>query len=130
MKRIKSTVTYTVPSWNYCNSDNLVRGEVTKDKCRFCARVRGGHHCLLYDEALYGDGETICKTAKCKRATVGLGAEIVTDNVAPQQPTINPKDIIKQTIELYTKTVNDLTKDGYPRQLAENLAKQHLLGGK
>ena len=132
MKRLKSTVVYTVPSWNFCNSDNLLDGEITKDTCRFCVRSGGGHSCMLYGDALYTNGEFIKKTTACKRATAGFKAVILADNVQEPKkaPDMDPREIIKQTIELYTKTVNDLLKDGYPRQLAESLAKQHILGGK
>ena len=48
-------------------------------------------------------------------------------DVPPPAPTVSPKDIIKQTIDLYSKTINDLLGQGYPRNLAEQVAKQYLL---
>ena len=44
-------------------------------------------------------------------------------------PTIPPKDLMKQTIELYSKTVSDLVAQGYPRPMAEQAAKKYILGG-
>lgn len=132
MKRLKSTVTYNVPSWNYCNSDNLVGGDLTKEKCRFCVKDHNGYECLLHGASLTVRDEFICKADTCKRATAGDRATVISDNVAPQPqlPTVQPKELIKQTIELYITTMNGLLNDGYPRPLAENLAKQFILGGR
>lgn len=130
MKRIKSNVTYLVPSWNYCNSDNLVGGDITKEKCRFCVKDGNGYECLLHGASLTTQGEYIYKTNTCKRATCGDRATIVSEHVEPQRPAVQPKELMKQTIELYVSTMNGLLNDGYPRPLAENLAKQFILGGK
>lgn len=127
MKKIKSTVNYTVPNWNFCNNDNLlIGGDMQNDTCRFCIKTRAGHRCVLYDQPLKTDGEFIYKVRDCCRATAGFASSI---DEAPQAPAIQPKELIKQTIELYTKTVNDLMKQGYPQPIAETAAKKHLLGG-
>ena len=127
MKRIQSTVTYTVPNWNYCNSDNLINGgELSKHTCRFCVKTKAGHECLLYNESLSVNDGFISKVRACCKATAGYQSNIVTD-AAPQGPTIPPKQLMKSTIDLYAKTVNDLLAQGYPRNLAEQVAKQYLL---
>lgn len=122
MKKLQSTVTYTVPNWNFCNSDNLINGgELSKNVCRFC--VKG--HCLLYDEPLSISGQFISKVRACCEATAGRQSTI---DEAPPGPTIQPKMLMKQTIELYTKTVNDLIAQGYPKQIADATAKRYVLG--
>lgn len=35
---------------------------------------------------------------------------------------------MKQTIDLYVKTVEELVNQGYPRQIANTAAKKHVLG--
>lgn len=128
MRRIKSTVSYKVPSWNFCNSDNLtVTGDLTSQTCKFCIKDKAGHRCLLYDEQLNTKGELIHKVKACCKATAGF--ESVIDE-APPAPTIPPKDLMKQTIELYSKTMNDLIAQGYPRPMAEQAAKKYILEGK
>lgn len=127
MKRIKSTVSYTVPSWNFCNSDNLTfSNEMTDKVCRFCVKDKAGAHCMLYDKPLAIKDGLIYKVRECCKATAGF--ESVIDE-APPAPTIPPKDIMKQTIELYSKTMNDLIAQGYPRPMAELAAKKYILGG-
>lgn len=128
MRQIKSTVSYKVPSWNFCNSDNLsVHGDLTSQTCRFCIKDKTGHRCLLYDEMLNTKGEFIQKVRECCKATAGF--ESVVDEVPPG-PTIPPRDLMKQTIELYSKTMNELIGQGYPRAMAEQAAKKYILEGK
>lgn len=95
------------------------------DTCRFCVKTKAGHRCLLYDKPLKTDGEFIDKVRECCKATAGFASNI---SEAPPGPTIQPKELMKQTIELYSKTVNDLLTQGYPRAMAETVAKKYLLG--
>ena len=127
MKYIKSTVNYRVPNWNFCNVDRLdIDATPSKQVCQFCIKERSGHRCALYNQQLMSDGVQIKKLDKCCRATAGY--ESVIESV--EAPTIQPKDLMKATIELYNKTVNDLLNQGYPRQIAEQVAKTHVLGGR
>ena len=124
MKKLKVNVTYHVPSWNFCNSDNLINGgELTKNTCRFCVKSKEGHKCLLYDEHLSVKGRLISKVRKCCIATAANAGEVVP---APE-PTIQPKELMEQTIKIYTQYVDDLIKQGYPRQMAERAAKKFIL---
>ena len=126
MKKIKSQVTYTVPNWNFCNSDNLLPGgRLQKDNCRFCIKTKSGHRCVLYDQPLKSDGEFIDKVRECCKATAGFASAI--SEPAPV-PTVDPRELMKQTLDLYSKTVNELLAQRYPRAIAEQIAKQHLLG--
>jgi hypothetical protein len=128
MKKITSTVSYIVPNWNFCNIDKFdFDTTVPKETCGFCVKTRGGYRCALHDESLSVNDGLISKTRQCCRATAGFG---VTVDAVPQTPTVSPKEIIKQTIELYSSTVNELVKQGYPQSMAESIAKKHLTGGK
>lgn len=82
---------------------------------------------MLYGESLKTKGELIYKVRECCKATAGF--ESVVDEPAPT-PAIPPKDLMKQTIELYSKTMNDLIAQGYPRPMAELAAKKYILEGK
>lgn len=127
MKRIHSTVHYDVPSWNFCNSDNLsVDSELTGSTCKFCQGSKNGYSCLLYNELLDTNGRLIKKLPECCKATAGFASVIDTP---PPAPTIQPKELMKQTIDLYNKTVNELMAQGYPKAIAETAAKKHILGG-
>lgn len=96
-----------------------------KDVCRFCIKTKAGYRCLLYDQPLKSDGEFIDKVRDCCKATAGFASRI---EEAPPVPTVEPHELMKQTIELYSKTVNELLNQKYPRAIAEQVAKQHLLG--
>lgn len=82
---------------------------------------------MLYDESLMADHGQVCKTKQCCRATAGFESVI---EEPLQGPTIPPRDLMKQTIELYSKTVNDLIAQGYPRSMAETAAKKFILDAK
>lgn len=127
MKTIKSTVAYKVPNWNYCNVDRLdIDATPSKQVCQFCIKTKDGHRCALYNQPLMSDGTQIGKLTQCCRATAGFASVIE----PVEAPTVPPKDLMKQTIELYSKTVNDLLNQGYPRQMAEAAAKKYILNDK
>lgn len=126
MKKIKSTVTYKVPHWNFCNEDAFDYGATAvKVTCRFCVKDKSGHHCLLYDKQLSVGNGLIKKLPACVDATAGFASVIEPAEV----PTIDPKDLMKQTINMYEKTVKDLMNQGYPQPIAAATAKKHILGG-
>ena len=128
MKTIKSTVTYKVPHWNYCNVDRFdIDAAPSKQLCRFCQKTKEGYRCMLYDQSLLADHGEVHKARECCRATAGFESVI---EESPEVPTIPPKDLMKQTIELYSKTVNDLLNQGYPRSMAETAAKKYILDSK
>ena len=79
---------------------------------------------MLYGESLYADDSLIQKTRQCKLACIGIAQEVA--EPAPG-PTIPPKELMKHTIELYSKTVKDLQSQGYPQSMAEQVAKKHVL---
>ena len=81
---------------------------------------------MLYDQELTTKGELINKVRECCRATAGFASVI---DEPPPAPTIQPKDLMKQTIDLYEKTLMELINQGYPRSIATTVAKQHILGG-
>ena len=126
MKTIKSLVTYRVPHWPFCNVDKFdFDATPSKQVCQFCVKSKTGHHCMLYDKPLLSDGIQIQKFPQCVKATAGFESVIE----PPEVPTIQPKELMKQTIDIYNKTVNDLLAQGYPRPIAEQVAKKHILGG-
>lgn len=127
MRKITSTVTYTAPNWNFCNSDNLVAGEVTTQKCRFCQKTRDGYKCLLYDRELSSKGKFVDKTRECCMAAAGY--ESVITEPAPA-PSIDPQSLMKQAVDLYAKTYADLLNQGYPDKIADQVAREYVLGNK
>lgn len=72
------------------------------------------------------NGTKIQKLPRCCKATAGYESVI---EPAAAAPTIPPSVLMEQTIAMYCQTVNDLINKGYPRQMAEVAARQHVLGG-
>lgn len=81
--------------------------------------------CLLYDQSLSVRDGLISKVRDCCKATAGFESNIAP---APQGPTVDPKELMKHTIQLYTKTVDDLIKQGYPSPMASTVARKYVLG--
>lgn len=130
MKFIESKVTYNVPHWNYCNVDKFdIDGTPSKRVCQFCIKTKQGHVCALYNEDLSVQGNKIAKVRACCKATAGFESVIAPKAEEPTVPTIPPKDLMKQTIELYEKTTKDLVAQGYPQAMAAAAAKKYILGG-
>ena len=126
MQRIKSEISYKVPSWNFCNLDtySILSGKVSKETCRFCIKKNGAFRCMLHDEPLNYDGTFIEKTKGCKVASVGVAIEILD----PEPVHADPKQLMRMTIDEYNKQVNGLVATGYPHNIATKLAKQYVLG--
>ena len=82
---------------------------------------------MLHNESLSTSDGLIQKARKCCEATSGFLVTIGPDRHETPLPTIQPKDLIKQTLDMYTKTVNKLVEQGYPRSMAETAARQYIL---
>lgn len=125
MRKVKLDLKIIVPSWNFCNEDKFTaNGMESKTKCRFCVSTKKGSYCTLYDEMLASDGTFTHKTAGCIRATAGFGVEVDDTLVA-----VDPKLIVRETVKTYNKTLSDLLKSGYPRNIAEQVAMEYVIGG-
>lgn len=83
---------------------------------------------MLYNESLSVTDGLINKTRACCKATAGIDARIDADRIEPPGPTVPPKELMKQTIALYDKTLNTLLNQGYPRPIAEKAARKYILG--
>lgn len=126
MKKVKSELNYRIPSWGFCNIDTgvSITGKPSKELCRFCVKKKGVHTCLLHNDALHYDGTFVEKTEGCLMATVGVEIEILD----PDVPKVDPKELIRMTIDTYAKQVDSLTAQGYPYPMAVQLSKKYMLG--
>lgn len=123
MKRVKTTVGYKVPSWEFCNCSRL--GKPTKDTCRFCVKHGKGYVCVLHNMPLdMIEGILVKKDMACVRATAGFTSE-VEDDIQ-----IDPKAVMKLTLQEYRKAYKQLIAQGYPDAMADKLAQQMIMGGK
>ena len=122
MKRVRVSVSYAVPDWNFCDFEN---GQL----CSSCDKTKNGYACRSYAENLSSCNGMIDKARKCREVTAGFDAEVTVEAPPAPAPTIDPKVVMSETIKIYTKALNELLTQGYPRQLAEKLAKQSVLGG-
>ena len=127
MRKVKVNLQHRVPSWNMCNYDgHTADNRFSKETCRFCIKTKQGHRCLLYEEQLRSDATFVYKTADCITATAGYAMTV--DEPVPEGPIVDPKRLIRETIKVYNKTYNNLLKQGYPRQIAEQVATEYMLG--
>lgn len=133
LKQIKQTITYNVPNWDYCNLMNPVTGGVQATKCRFCVNSKKqGYTCVLYNTPLgTEDVNAVRKAPQCRQATNGSLVSITATTSAPtgNAHSVEPKKLIKLTIDTYNKEKQRLISQGYPAVIAESLAKDYLLGG-
>lgn len=127
MKLIKTTITYKVPSWEYCNHEKMFKP--SKDTCRFCVPTGKNYTCALHNMPLSTvDNLLIEKTHQCIRATAGFSGPV--EDVVPEPHfSIDPSLIMKVAINGYTKVYKDLVSQGYPAALAEEAAKKYMLEG-
>ena len=124
MRKINVDLQCSVPSWHFCNLDGFTAdGRYSKETCRFCISTKQGHRCLLYDTSLTVDSHFVHKTAECIEAAASGKA------TAHDASAVSPKLIANEAIKEYTKLVASLTKQGYPRSLAEKIAIQDITGG-
>lgn len=124
MKRVKTTITYKVPDWQYCNHSCC--GKPTKDKCRFCVKYGKSHVCVLHNMPLdLFDGVLIKKTEDCIRATCGFKSEVKDEDIIQA----DPKTVMKLTLQEYRKAYNKFIKQGYPDAIADKMAQQLTMGG-
>lgn len=126
LKQITTSITYRVPDWNYCN----LTADPAK-RCRFCVKDRSGYRCALYNMPL-GTEETVyvTKTQDCRRATAGFKSVVKDVEERPNEPVIKPKQVMKATLDDFTKMRNKLMDQGYPLSLAEKFAREYVIGGK
>lgn len=123
MKKVKTTVNYKVPEWGFCNCSKL--GKPTKDMCRFCVKSKGKYVCVLHNIPLdTHDGVLIKKDNECLRATAGFPSEVEDNDVQ-----VDPKTVMKMTMQEYRKAYNKFVSQGYPDAMADRLAQQLILGG-
>lgn len=122
MKRVKTTVNYKVPDWEFCNCSRL--GKPTKDMCRFCVKHGKGYVCVLHNMPLdMVEGILVKKDMACVRATASFTSE-VEDDIQ-----VDPKTVMKLTLQEYRKAYKQLIAQGYPDAIADKLAQQMTMGG-
>ncbi len=122
MKKVKTTVTYKVPDWEFCNCSRL--GKPTKDMCRFCVKHGKGYVCVLHNMLLdVVEGILVKKDMACIKATAGFPSE-VEDTIQ-----VDPKTVMKLTLQEYRKAYKQLIAQGYPDAMADKLAQQITMGG-
>lgn len=124
MRKVKQTLTYKVPSWNFCNSDKNLK--VGKETCRFCVKTKFGYICTLYDTQLSESFGAVDKCYQCIQTTAGFKMDIE----EPEIPTVDPKLIMRETLTIYKKTLDSLISQGYPRAMAETIATKYVLEDK
>ena len=122
MKRVKTTVNYKVPDWEFCNCSRL--GKPTKDMCRFCVKHGKNYVCVLHNMPLdVVEGILVKKDMACIKATAGFPSE-VEDTIQ-----VDPKTVMKMTLQEYRKAYKQLIAQRYPDNMADKLAQQMTMGG-
>jgi len=120
--RVKTTVKYAVPAWEFCNCSSL--GKPTKGMCRFCVKNGKKYICAMHNMPLdVCEGILVRKNSACIKATAGFKSNV------EDAPQINPKEVMKLTMQSYRKTYRYLLGQGYPDAMADKLAQQMVLTG-
>lgn len=134
LKKITTNITHKVPAWEFCNLQSEKLGMPSKEKCRFCIKEKTHHRCALYNTVLNTENGTfVVKTVDCARATAGFKSivkDVEPEPVAPAEPVVEPKLLMKVTLQEYIKTRKKLLAQGYPEAIAEKVAQEFVLGGK
>lgn len=128
MRKIRIETTVKVPSWNFCNSDKPTgKLSISKELCRFCHSSKAGYYCSLHNCGLSHDRGLVDKAPRCIHATTWGTAKVLEENIVDEFK-VDPKLIVKETLKEYKNAVNSLLAQGYPQNLAETIAEQHVLG--
>lgn len=123
MKKVKTTVNYKVPDWEFCNCSKL--GRPTKDTCRFCVKHGKDYICVLHNMPLeVVEGMLVKKDTACVKATAGFSSEVEDNDIQ-----VDPKTVMKMTLQEYKKVYKQLIAKGYPDVMADKLAQQMVIGG-
>ena len=131
LKKVTTNITYKVPAWEYCNLNSTKLGVPSSEKCRFCVKEKGHHRCTLYNEVLsIEDGAFVVKARACERAVCGFKSVVEDVEEVDNGPTVDPKLLMKTTLQEYIKTKKKLLAQGYPEAIADKVAQQYVLGGK
>ena len=126
MRKIKIELQCKVPSWNYCDIDTpTANHRFSKEKCRFCVTTKQGSYCNLFDAKLISDANFVHKVPQCIKATAGYAISVD----EPTIPQVDPKTFVTTTIKAYEKLIADLTKAGYTRAVAKEVALKDILNG-
>ena len=131
LKKVTTEVTYKVPAWQYCNM--VQAGSINKpakELCRFCVKDGRMYRCALYNMPLdIAHSVYPKKTRDCERAVAGFRSIAVDIEEPDNGPAVDPKLLVKATITEYEKTRKKLLAQGYPAAVAEQAAKEFLMGG-
>lgn len=120
MKKVKTTVTYRVPDGQFCNCSRL-----GKDKCRFCVKHGKSYVCVLHNMPLdITEGVLVIKDTACIKATAGFSSVVEDSSIQ-----VDPKAVMKLTIQEYRKIYKQLLAQGIPEAMADKLAQQMTMGG-
>lgn len=128
MKKIKTTVTYKVSDGFYCNlRQKAWKNFPPEQRCRFCTQVtKNNFVCVLHNIPLVVEEGSLIKKAEQCLKNIAYRSQTVPEPA--EKPIIKPKELIKWALNEYTKTYNQLIRDGYPEALAIKFAKEAVGG--
>lgn len=118
MYKVTTELTYYAPDGLYCN--------IEKQHCRFCVKHKDGYSCSLYQETLEHHGKTVLKTNDCTYRKLS--------HIVEEQPTvaptmqIDPQEVIKMAVDSFLKIYDSLRSQGFPEEMARQLAKKEMRG--
>ena len=129
LKKVKTELTYMVPVGCYCNLNRPgTLNRPTKDLCRFCVKDGKGFRCALHNKTLdVRDTVLVLKTRDCEKALVGYRSVVEEIIIDEPTPAVDPKKLMKATIQLYDKTRKQLLSQGYPSAIADKIAQDFVL---
>ena len=129
MKKIKTTVTYKVSDGFYCNlRQEKHKGFPANQRCRFCTQVsKNNFVCVLHNMPLVVEEGCLIRKDKACIRNMAYKSQTVPDVDDTIQ--VDPKTVMKMTLQEYRKAYKQLIAQGYPDAMADKLAQQMTMGG-
>ena len=128
-------ITFYTPDWKWCEVRNPGRRTKSGDRCKFCQEVRQRgdatrYYCLVYDQDLMVKDGSVEKCCPCMLELTERIEHAMPRPSGPARKSANEVfKVVKKTLRDHKKQFMSMRKDGYPEQLAYELATEQILEG-
>ena len=126
-------VTFYTPNWKWCEIENPGRGTKTGERCKFCQEVkhRGDatrYVCLIYDQDLAVKDGSVEKCCPCMLELTERIEHALPHPSGPSRKSANEVfKVVKKTLRDHKKMFGSMRSNGYPEQMAYELATENIL---
>ena len=135
MIRQSVSMAFYTPNWKWCEIENHGRGRGTKtgERCKFCQEVkkRGDatrYYCLIYDQDLMVKDGSVEKCCPCMLELTERIEHGMPHSSGPSRKSANEVfKVVKKTLRDHKKLFGTMRKNGYPEQMAYELATEQII---